>query len=67
MQGALLRGLLSTILVDTATAVGAILTAVATSPPEFVTTFAAVRLSRYSLAIGGIIGGNVFDTLMMAP
>jgi len=47
-------------------AVGAILTAVVTSLPELVTTLAAVRLGAYTLAIGGIIGGNAFDTLFAA-
>ena len=47
-------------------AVGAFLTAVVTSLPELVTTIAAVRQGAYTLAIGGIIGGNAFDTLFAA-
>jgi cation:H+ antiporter len=47
-------------------AVGVFLTAVVTSLPELVTTIAAVRQGAYTLAIGGIIGGNAFDTLFAA-
>lgn len=47
------------------TAVGALMTAVATSLPELVTTVAAVRRGAAQLAVGGIIGGNVFDTLFL--
>lgn len=49
-----------------ATAVGALLTAVATSLPELVTSIAAVRRGALTLAVGGIIGGNAFDTLFAA-
>ncbi|OHV08479.1 cation transporter [Kushneria phosphatilytica] len=49
-----------------ATAVGALLTAVATSLPELVTSIAAVRRGALTLAISGIIGGNAFDTLFAA-
>jgi cation:H+ antiporter len=45
---------------------GALLTAVATSLPELVTSVAAVRRGALTLAIGGIIGGNCFDTLFAA-
>lgn len=48
------------------TVVGALLTAVATSLPELVTTLAAVRRGALSLAVGGVIGGNVFDVLFLA-
>lgn len=48
------------------TAVGALLTATATSLPELVTTVAAVRRGALTLALGGLIGGNVFDTLFLA-
>ncbi|MEX2643118.1 MAG: hypothetical protein WD270_06670 [Acetobacterales bacterium] len=48
------------------TAVGALLTAVATSLPELVTTIAAVRRGALTLAVGGIIGGNTFDVLFLA-
>ena len=48
------------------TAVGALLTAVATSLPELVIAVAAVRIGAYNLAIGNIIGGNAFDILFLA-
>ena len=47
------------------TAVGALMTAVATSLPELVTTIAAVRRGALQLAVGGIIGGNTFDVLFL--
>ncbi|MBP0483070.1 sodium:calcium antiporter [Sagittula salina] len=45
--------------------VGALLTAVVTSLPELVTTITAVRKGALQLAMGGIIGGNTFDTLFL--
>jgi cation:H+ antiporter len=45
--------------------VGALATAVVTSLPELVTTIAAVRRGALQLAVGGIIGGNAFDTLFL--
>ncbi len=48
------------------TVVGTLLTAVATSLPELVTTVAAVRHGALQLAVGGIIGGNVFDVLFLS-
>lgn len=48
------------------TVVGAFFTAIATSIPELVTTVAAVRRGALTLAVGGIIGGNMFDTLFIA-
>lgn len=45
--------------------VGALITALVTSLPEFVTTLAAVRRGALQLAVGGIIGGNIFDTLFL--
>lgn len=45
--------------------VGALVTAVVTSLPEFVTTLVAVRRGALQLAVGGIIGGNTFDTLFL--
>lgn len=45
--------------------VGALMTAVATSLPELVTTLAAVRRGALQLAVGGIIGGNCFDVLFL--
>ncbi len=48
------------------TAVGGFFTAIATSLPELVTAIAAVRQGSQTLAVGGIIGGNAFDTLFAA-
>lgn len=45
--------------------VGSLITAIVTSLPELVTTFVAVRRGALQLAIGGIIGGNTFDTLFL--
>lgn len=45
------------------TTVGVLLTATSTSLPELVTSVAAVRRGALTLAVGGIIGGNAFDTL----
>ncbi len=47
------------------TIVGALMTAVATSLPELVTTLAAIRRGALDLAVGGIIGGNAFDVLFL--
>ena len=49
-----------------ATLVGALFVAVATSLPELVTSVAAVRRGALTLAVGGVIGGNAFDTLFAA-
>lgn len=46
--------------------VGTLLTSVATSTPELVTTIAAVRRGALTLAFGGIVGGNTFDVLFTA-
>lgn len=48
------------------TLVGMLMTAVATSLPELVTSVAAVRRGALTLAVGGIIGGNSFDVLFLA-
>lgn len=48
------------------TVVGVFLTALCTSLPELVTAIAAIRRGALTLAIGGIIGGNAFDTLFIA-
>ena len=48
-----------------ASIVGALMTAVVTSLPELVTTLAAVRRGALQLAVGGIIGGNTFDILLL--
>ncbi|WP_404384011.1 sodium:calcium antiporter [Caenispirillum salinarum] len=47
------------------TAVGALLTGVATSFPELVTTITAIRNKALTLAVAGIIGGNAFDVLFL--
>jgi cation:H+ antiporter len=47
------------------TAVGVLMTAVATSLPELITTLAAVRLGALRLAVSAIIGGNSFDMLFL--
>jgi cation:H+ antiporter len=46
--------------------VGSLGTATVTSLPELVTTIAAVRRRAPQLAIGGIVGGNMFDSLFVA-
>ncbi len=46
--------------------VGGLGIAVITSLPELVTAIAAVRLGSLTLAVGGILGGNAFDTLFAA-
>lgn len=48
------------------TVVGTYLTAVTTSLPELVTALAAVRRGALALAVGDILGGNAFDTLLVA-
>lgn len=48
------------------TLVGGFFIAVATSLPELVTSVAAVRRGALTLAVGGIVGGNAFDTLFAA-
>ncbi|MGR3540130.1 MAG: sodium:calcium antiporter [Hasllibacter sp.] len=45
--------------------VGSLFTAVITSLPELVTTITAIRRGALQLAVGGIIGGNTFDTLFL--
>lgn len=48
------------------TFVAVVFTSVATSLPELVTGIAAVRAGALTLAVGGIVGGNTFDTLFIA-
>ena len=48
------------------TLVGGLVTTFSTSLPELVTGVAAVRRGALTLAVGGIIGGNAFDTLLVA-
>lgn len=47
------------------TVVGGLFTAISTSLPELVAAVAAVRQGALSLAVGDVIGGNVFDTLFV--
>ena len=49
-----------------ASIVGGLFTAVATSLPELVTCVAAIRRGALTLAVGDIIGGNCFDVLFAA-
>jgi cation:H+ antiporter len=44
---------------------GFTITTAITSLPELVTLIAAVRMGSVTLGIGGIVGGNVFDTIMI--
>lgn len=48
------------------TLAGALLSGVATSLPELVTTIAAVRRGSLTLAVSDIVGGNFFDVLFVA-
>lgn len=48
------------------TLVGTLLTALATSSPELVTTIAAIRAGALALAVGGIIGTNCFNVTAIA-
>lgn len=47
------------------TVAGALLSGVATSLPELVTTVAAVRRGALTLAVSDIVGGNFFDVLFV--
>jgi len=46
--------------------VGALLTGVVSSAPELVTALTAVRIGALSLAVSNIIGGNTFDSVIVA-
>ncbi len=48
------------------TVAGGIFIAVVTSLPELVTSVTAVRRGALTLAVGGVVGGNAFDTLFAA-
>lgn len=50
----------------TRTFVGTLLVAGATSLPEVVVTLAALRLRALDMAIGGLLGSNLFDLLIIA-
>lgn len=45
---------------------GFTITTIISSLPELITLLAAVRMGQITLGVGNIIGGNVFDTLMIA-
>lgn len=45
---------------------GFTLTTAVSSLPELITLIAAVRMGALTLGVGNIIGGNVFDTLMIS-
>jgi cation:H+ antiporter len=47
------------------TVAGALLSGIATSLPELVTTVAAVRRGALTLAVSDIVGGNFFDVLFV--
>ena len=46
--------------------VGGLFTALSNSLPELVTTIAAVRQGALTLAVGGAMGGNSFDVMLLA-
>ena len=46
--------------------IGGVFTAVSTSIPELVVAITAVRMGALTLALGDIVGGNVFDTLFVS-
>ncbi len=48
------------------TIVGGLLTALATSAPELVTTIAAIRIGALTLAVSNIFGTNCFNMLVIA-
>lgn len=46
---------------------GTIFVALCTSLPEMVTTFSAVRMNAFDLALGNIFGSNCFNMLLFVP
>jgi cation:H+ antiporter len=48
------------------TFVGTLVIAVATSVPEMVVTISALRLGAVDMAIGNLLGSNLFDILILA-
>jgi len=46
--------------------VGTLFVAMATSVPELATTFGALRIGAIDLAIGSLLGSNLFDVLIIA-
>ena len=49
------------------TFIGTSLVAVTTTLPELVTTFAAVRLGVYDMAVGNLFGSNAFNMAVLLP
>lgn len=49
------------------TIVGASLVAISTSLPELTTTYAAVRLGAYGMAVGNILGTNALELALFLP
>lgn len=49
------------------TFVGTTLVAFSTSLPEVVTSFAAVRIGAFDLAVGNVFGSNAFNMLLFLP
>ncbi len=49
------------------TFVGTVLVALCTSLPEIASTYAAVRMRAYDLAIGNIFGSNTFNMILFVP
>ena len=46
--------------------VGTLFVALTTSVPELATTFAAVRMGALDMAVGNLLGSNLFDVLILA-
>ncbi len=46
--------------------VGTLLVALATTVPELATTYGAVRIGAVNLALGNLLGSNLFDVLILA-
>jgi cation:H+ antiporter len=57
---------LATVMGWKATFVGTLLIAATTSVPELVVTVSALRLGAVDLAIGNLLGSNLFDVLILA-
>lgn len=49
-----------------ASVMGGIFIAIATSLPELIIAITAIRMGSLTLAVGDIVGGNTFDTLFVA-
>lgn len=69
IAGYLISGAAGTIITQTGlppVVMGLTFTAIATSLPELVTAVSSARRDQVGLAIGDIVGGNAFDTIMIA-